>query len=179
MSLETQMAKSLGKSFFRFNYDSGRILNVTTGKLMPRVRCGAIRAPESPPQPSRTPVADLVAEEQQSGDLKLYPFGEIIEAVCTVCGTTQAEVLGVCRDKRIAMARNIAFYLLRQHTAMSLPNIAKKMDRECYSTAVHGWKKVRDHPANFSEKIAKIMVHLSENQTNQTTLKSKNRKPVL
>lgn len=160
-SLETFMAESLGENFFRFDFDSNRILNVRTGKLMPRVRRGTIEIPIVPIS-NRTPMADAILVDQMDGVLKIYSVEKIIKVVCTVFGVTKTDILSDGRAKKIATARKMAFYILRENTKLSLPSIARLMHRECHSTVVHGCKYVAQNEPAHKVTISKIRHQLEQ-----------------
>ena len=60
----------------------------------------------------------------------------IQDAVCTVNGLTKEELLSPRRSVRIARARQLAMYLARELTGLSLTEIARGFDRD-HTTVMH------------------------------------------
>jgi chromosomal replication initiator protein len=67
--------------------------------------------------------------------------GAIQDAVCGVLGITRQELLSSRRTPRIAHARQLAMYIARELTALSLMQIAREFDRD-HTTVIHAVRSV-------------------------------------
>ncbi len=86
---------------------------------------------------------------------------EIQEAVCTVCGLRREELLSSRRTAQIARPRQIAMYLARRLTPLSLAEIARGFDRD-HSTVLHAVRSVSGRLEPGSETAATIhRIHLT------------------
>ena len=65
----------------------------------------------------------------------------IQEAVCLVCSVSRHELLSPKRSTRISHARQLAIYLTRQQTSLSLAQIAREFGRD-HSTVLHAIRTV-------------------------------------
>jgi chromosomal replication initiator protein len=79
----------------------------------------------------------------------------IQEAVCTNCGLTRKELLSPRRSARIVHARQLAMYLARQLTPLSLTEIARGFDRD-HTTVMHAIRSVSSRLEPGSETAAAI-----------------------
>ncbi len=79
----------------------------------------------------------------------------IQETVCTIHGLTREELLSPRRSPRIAHARQMAMYLARELTALSLMEIARGFDRD-HSTVLHAIRSVSDRLEPGSETAIAI-----------------------
>ena len=66
---------------------------------------------------------------------------EIQDAVCAVCDLRRDELLSQRRSPRVSHARQLAMYLARDLTTMSLAEIARAFDRD-HSTVLHALRAV-------------------------------------
>lgn len=73
----------------------------------------------------------------------------IQEAVVSVLGVSRGELLSAARAPRIARARQLAMYLARELTPLSLAQIAREFDRD-HSTVIHAIRAVegRNEPGS-------------------------------
>lgn len=73
----------------------------------------------------------------------------IQEAVVSVLGVSRSELLSAARSSRIARARQLAMYLARELTPLSLAQIAREFDRD-HSTVIHAVRAVegRNEPGS-------------------------------
>ena len=65
----------------------------------------------------------------------------IQDAVCTVGGLTREELLSPRRSPRVARSRQLAMYMARQLTSLSLTQIARGFDRD-HTTVLHAIRTV-------------------------------------
>ena len=69
----------------------------------------------------------------------------ILEAVADVTRLTVPLIQGPSRKANFVEARHISMYLMRQHTNLSYPKIAKIFGRRDHTTAVYAVHKVEDY----------------------------------
>ncbi len=67
----------------------------------------------------------------------------IIEVTCDYCSTTPEELVGPSRKQPLARSRQIAMYLCREHTDLSLPKIGKRFGGRDHTTVIHAVDKVK------------------------------------
>ena len=103
---------------------------------------------------NRTPTPELVVEALRNSttatrnDPARRPSDHpsvpaIQDAVCTVTGLSQQELLSSSRAVPITRARHLAMYLTRELTALSLAEIARSFDRD-HSTVLHAVRRVEN-----------------------------------
>ena len=76
----------------------------------------------------------------------------IIDEVCKFYNIEPAILRGQGRAKDISTARQIAMYLIRQMTNLSLKDIGKEFDNRDHTTVLHSIERVEDMAKNDSEK---------------------------
>jgi len=67
---------------------------------------------------------------------------EIIEAVARFYGLEVEDLTGPHRNKRVAVPRQVAMYLLREETDASLPQIGQELGGRDHTTVLYGWEKI-------------------------------------
>jgi chromosomal replication initiator protein len=77
----------------------------------------------------------------------------IQEAICSVRGVSRQDLLSAKRTSRISHARQLAMYLTRQETSLSLAQIAREFNRD-HSTVLHAIRTVSTRLAPESETAA-------------------------
>jgi chromosomal replication initiator protein len=96
-------------------------------------------------EPLSTPLVRRALGAVQAGEqaaVREAPSLEAIQdAVCTINGLTRAELLSGARSPRIAHSRQLAMYLARELTPLSLTEIARGFDRD-HSTVLHAIRVV-------------------------------------
>ena len=80
---------------------------------------------------------------------------QIQDAVCAVCGLTREELLSSRRSTRISHARQLAMYLARELTPLSLSEIARGFDRD-HTTVIHALRAVESRLEPGSETTERI-----------------------
>jgi chromosomal replication initiator protein len=65
----------------------------------------------------------------------------IISQVCKFYSVDEEKIRGTLRNRGVAEARQVAMYLIRKLTNLSLPDIGKEFARD-HSTALYGIRKV-------------------------------------
>jgi chromosomal replication initiator protein len=88
---------------------------------------------------AQTVLKDLVP----LGQSKVTTPAEIMDAVCRYYQMTKEDINGSSRVKAIAMARQIAMYLCREMTDLSLPKIGELFGRD-HTTVMYACKKVSE-----------------------------------
>jgi len=95
-------------------------------------------------EPLSTPVVRraLGAHGERSPAAPPTPtLAAIQDAVCRVHGLSRAELVSAGRSARVVRARQVAMYLAREMTALSLAEIARGFDRD-HSTVLHAIRSV-------------------------------------
>lgn len=84
---------------------------------------------------------------------------KIINTVAKACNITPQELCSKSRVANIAVARQIAMYLMAEELNLSTPNTAREVGLKDHTTAMHGIKKIRTKIATdfgLREQIANI-----------------------
>jgi hypothetical protein len=79
----------------------------------------------------------------------------IQEAICTVCGVSKQDLLSSKRSSRISHARQLAMYLTRRETELSLAQIAREFNRD-HTTVLHAIRSVSARLEPGSETAASL-----------------------
>ena len=69
---------------------------------------------------------------------------EIQEAVCSELGVSRDLMLSASRTADVSRARQLAMYLTRELTELSLPAIAREFNRRDHTTVLHAIRRVQD-----------------------------------
>jgi chromosomal replication initiator protein len=69
---------------------------------------------------------------------------EILDAVAEYYGVKQTQLAGQGRDKRIAHARQVAMYLLREDAGRPLTEIGRILGKRDHTTVMYGARKIED-----------------------------------
>lgn len=83
-------------------------------------------------------LADLVPEPQP------VAAEQLIEAVSGVFGISVDRLLSRERSAEVALARQVAMYLLREEAQLSLPQIGAMLGGRDHTTVIHGCQKIND-----------------------------------
>jgi chromosomal replication initiator protein len=67
---------------------------------------------------------------------------EIVSAVAEFYGYAEVLIIGRRRPAQLAQARLVAMYLVREHTALSYPEIGHLFGRD-HSTIIHAHNRIR------------------------------------
>jgi chromosomal replication initiator protein len=118
-------------------------------------------------EPLSSPVVrralDRSASERAAAAQAASPsLAQIQDAVCAVCGLSREELLSSRRSTRVAHARQLAMYLARELTPMSLAEIARGFDRD-HTTVLHALRAVEgrlEPGSETSERIHRIRFDL-------------------
>lgn len=87
-----------------------------------------------PAQESRLSAAEVDAADSAR-------VREIQAAICSVCGVSREDLLSAKRSARISHARQLAMYLTREETSISLAQIAREFNRD-HTTVLHAIRTV-------------------------------------
>jgi chromosomal replication initiator protein len=97
-------------------------------------------------------------------------LGAIQEAVCAVSSLTRQELLSPRRSARVVRARQLAMYLARELTPLSLTEIARGFDRD-HTTVLHAVRSVsaRLEPGSeTAETVHRVRAALGRQQPGQS-----------
>jgi chromosomal replication initiator protein len=72
---------------------------------------------------------------------------QIMEATCTYFGTTIEDLVGQSRSRVLVNARQVAMYLCRELTDLSLPRIGQAFGGRDHTTVMHSDRKIRQQMA--------------------------------
>ncbi|MDA8398752.1 MAG: chromosomal replication initiator protein DnaA [Ferrimicrobium sp.] len=86
-------------------------------------------------------LSDLITSSQR---LQVRDPREIITVTATFFNTTPTELLGQSRKRPIAMARQIAMYIMRELTELSYPEIGREFGGRDHTTVIHAVQKVQN-----------------------------------
>jgi chromosomal replication initiator protein len=84
---------------------------------------------------------------------------EVIDAVCKALNVSKSDLLGKCRVRDLAIARQIAMYLIRKYHGLTLKNIGKLFNKD-HSTVIYSCEMVEELNGIdkvFTDKINKVL----------------------
>ncbi len=108
------------------------------------VRKVATPAPKPEPEPVKP---DYVRDWMQLAipeSTKPAAHRLILRMVAEAFGVTYLDLIGQTRVAKVVLPRQIAFYIMRHHTALSFPMIGKFVGNRDHTTVLHGAAKVAD-----------------------------------
>jgi chromosomal replication initiator protein len=73
---------------------------------------------------------------------KHVSWAAIEQAVCDVCGVSQAELKSPKRSEHVSVARNLAMWLSRKHIGVAFADIGLHYGGRSHSTVISANKKV-------------------------------------
>ena len=85
---------------------------------------------------------------------------DIIEAVCSYYNIRKSHLKGPSRTENVAMARQVAMYLLRRELGLKYEEIAYALKRKDHTTIMHGYEKIAGLAARdplFKQEIDRII----------------------
>ncbi|MBW4554228.1 MAG: chromosomal replication initiator protein DnaA [Aphanocapsa sp. GSE-SYN-MK-11-07L] len=85
----------------------------------------------------------------------------IVLAVADTFGVSPEDLKSNSRRREISMARQIGMYLMRQHTALSLPKIGDQFGGKDHTTVIYSCEKVADLQRTDPE-VAQVLRQLSD-----------------
>ena len=90
----------------------------------------------------------------------------IIAEVCRYFNIDDATLRGTQKNKGTAEARQVAMYLIRKMTNLSLPDTAKEFNRD-HTTAIYAVKKVESYLANPKSHMNDVVRDITSNINNR------------
>ena len=106
-------------------------------------------------------VRQVIADTQESGERRQPSEREVIDAVSAHFGVDTVALCGPKRDKKTALARQVAMYILREDAAMGATAIARALGRKDHSTVLHGCKTIENHQ-NADAKLRRDILRVRE-----------------
>ncbi len=104
--------------------------------------------------------AQLVLKDLIGEDRRAVSVDMVIRAVSTYYGLRPAQLKAKNNSRPIAQPRQVAMYVCKQMTKLSLPQIGKDFGGKHHTTVLHSIRKIdtlRRKDSEISEAIAKIM----------------------
>ena len=90
------------------------------------------------------PMAERVLQDMLPGhESKAVNAPEIMSATAAAYGFTVSELEGPSRKQPLARCRQVAMYLCREHTDLSLPKIGRHFGNRDHTTVMHAIEKVK------------------------------------
>jgi chromosomal replication initiator protein len=86
---------------------------------------------------------------------------EVIDAVCRATGVTRRELESKQRDRRVVAPRQIAMYLLREDTDLSLSEVGVLFGGRDHTTVLHSCEKVASDMAR-DERLRALVTMIRE-----------------
>jgi chromosomal replication initiator protein len=83
-----------------------------------------------------------------------------MKRVCVAFGVTEKELLGASRLRNVLVPRQVAMYLARELTGLSLPRIGATFGRD-HTTVLHACRKVEEAIAD-DERLAATVRQLRQ-----------------
>jgi chromosomal replication initiator protein len=87
-------------------------------------------------RPVTLDIAQQALDEHLRQAGKFLTASDIEQSVATYFGLTPADLHSSRKSRTVALARNLAMYLARKHTGMSLPEIARVMGNKNHTTVL-------------------------------------------
>jgi len=110
---------------------------------------------------SEKEVSKILGKDAQSIRKKVKPR-DIIDEVCNQFDLSIRDIRGRRRTADVAMARQIAMYLLRTSLDLPLTKVAKELNRNDHTTVIHAVDKV-ETVTSENEEIAEKIVSIKQN----------------
>lgn len=113
----------------------------------------------APPQPARVPLAAFQEAEAAAvfeawlatGSPMVRPHWKVVlQAVSSATGVALVDIVSRSRSVDIVAARQVACFLMRRHTALSLPLIAQRIGGRDHTTILHSIRRVEKMRAQDS-----------------------------
>lgn len=103
----------------------------------------------------------VIADTQDAGSRRQVTEREVIDTVSAHFGVERAVLCGPRRDKKTALARQVAMYVMREDAAMGATAIARALGRKDHSTVLHGCKTIENHQ-NVDSKLRRDILRVRE-----------------
>jgi hypothetical protein len=69
-------------------------------------------------------------------------YRQVISLVCALYGVTMPDLVGPSRSASVALPRMIAFWVMRNHIKMTLPDIGRRLGDRDHTTVMSGLRKI-------------------------------------
>jgi chromosomal replication initiation ATPase DnaA len=93
-------------------------------------------------------------------ELNRFAFKCLVDAVCEYCEITPEALLGKNRTREFVKPRHILFYMAYIYTGYSLPQIARKCDRD-HTTVLYAYRKITEQRLKSEDlNLAISEIHL-------------------
>ena len=106
-------------------------------------------------------VKQVIAEAIQRFRANQLTEDAVLDAVANQFGLTKESLLGPKRDKKTALARQVAMYILREDADMGATAIARALGRKDHTTALHGCKNI-EHRLNIDARLQRDVITVRE-----------------
>lgn len=93
-------------------------------------------------QPTLEGVKSLLASFGPSHNKKNVTVRQVLNTVAQYFDVNESEMLGKCREKRLAFPRQIIMYLMREEMSASYPTIGQEIGGRDHTTAMHAYEKI-------------------------------------
>lgn len=98
-----------------------------------------------PPEPKQTVKTDYIRDWLTLASpeaIKPASSRKIIAMAADAFGVSHLDIVGDRRFPKIVIARQVCFYLMRECTGLSYPEIARRVGGRDHTTALHGANKI-------------------------------------
>ena len=103
----------------------------------------------------------VIADTREEGARRQPTERQVIDAVSAHFGVDGDTLRGPKRDKKTALARQVAMYIMREDVAMGATAIARALGRKDHSTVLHGCKTIENHQ-NADAKLRRDILRVRE-----------------
>ena len=93
-------------------------------------------------QPITLETAHQALEDHLAQTGKILTISDIEQSVATYFGITPADLHSSRKSRTIALARNVAMFIARKHTGLSLPEIARMMGNKNHTTVLLACRRI-------------------------------------
>jgi len=126
---------------------------------------GSIPAPvvKAPAKPERaplyaSPIGPTLPLSQSGKGIRL---DRIITVVCSVCRVTELDLKSPRRRQDIVNARQMVMWLARANTALSMPQIGKRLGNRNHTTILHGIRCVDTDRLRYEPQLTECIHQLA------------------
>lgn len=95
-------------------------------------------------RPSLEIARSLLMSFGQVQSKKSITAKHLLQVVSQYYDVNPADMLGKCREKRLAFPRQIIMYLMREEMGASYPTIGQELGGRDHTTAMHAYNKIKD-----------------------------------
>lgn len=114
-------------------------------------------------------IARIVGADRQTKREKVK-VPVVLKTVAKTFSVSVKDLKGPRRTKELALARQVAMYVLREEFGYKLEDIAKFLQRDDHTTVMHGIDKIKSlilTQEGFKEQIVSIIKRLAESTTDE------------